>query len=132
MVLAWELCAQVAQVKARGGSTTCLLDTCRASAPCGGLQMACWLRSPLLANLLKLFSISAFRMYGLMCKSHGIDSGLLLEREHTLGNAWEQWDHLRKVLMYGVNSPLYLLKFHAEMVPVPGTVHGERRTIVPK
>ena len=79
--------------------------------------MACWLRSPLLANLLKLFSISAFRMYGLMCKGHGIDSGLLLEREHTLGNAWEQWDHLRKVLMYGVNSPLYLLKFHAKVVP---------------
>ena len=89
-------------------------------------------RSPPLANLPKLYSISDFCVYGLMCRSYGIDSGLLLEREHTLGNAWEQWDHLRKVLMYGVNSPLYLLKFHAEMVPVPGTVHGERRTIVPK
>ena len=41
----------------------------------------------MLANLPKLFSISEFRVYGLMCKSYGIDSGLLLEREHTLGNA---------------------------------------------
>ena len=33
------------------------------------------------------FLISDFRVYGLMRRSGTIDSGLLLEREHTLGNA---------------------------------------------
>ena len=35
----------------------------------------------------ELVTYPDFRVYGLMRKSGGIDSGLLLEREHILGNA---------------------------------------------